>query len=72
MLSCVLGGSQATILLDNFLRDELRSLLKSNHVSYHRGGPQNMMKSKAEMANNLIELLNADGAAPKSSDTKLI
>ena len=41
-----------------FLRDELRSLLKRNGVSYHRPGPKNMMKSKTEMADDLIGLMH--------------
>ena len=32
------GGEAA--LISEFLRDELRSLLKANRVSYHKGGPQ--------------------------------
>ena len=41
-------------LVSLFLRDELRSLLKRNGVSYHRPGPKNMMKSKTEMAEDLM------------------
>lgn len=44
-------------LISEFLRDELRSLLKANRVSYHKGGPQNLMKSKAEMAADLMQLI---------------
>ena len=44
-------------LISEFLRDELRSLLKANRVSYHKGGPQNLMKSKAEMAADLLQLI---------------
>jgi hypothetical protein len=44
-------------LISEFLRDELRSLLKANRVSYHKGGPQNLMKSKAEMASDLMQLI---------------
>ena len=32
------GGEAA--LISEFLRDELRSLLKANRISYHKGGPQ--------------------------------
>ena len=45
-------------LLQEFLRDELRSLLKANRISYHKGGSQNLMKSKAEMAGNLLNIIN--------------
>ena len=45
-------------LIAEFLRDELRSLLKANRVSYHKGGPQNLMKSKAEMAADLMRLVH--------------
>lgn len=45
------------ILRGEFTRDELRSLLKANRISYHKVGPQNLMKSKAEMAANLVELI---------------
>ena len=37
------------VLVSNFLRDELRSLLKRNGVSYHKPGKDNLMKSKMEM-----------------------
>ena len=47
----------AAELVAVFLRDELRSLLKRNGVSYHRPGPKNMMKSKTEMADDLIGLM---------------
>lgn len=47
-------------LVSVFLRDELRSLLKRNGVSYHRPGPKNMMKSKTEMAEDLIGLMRKD------------
>jgi hypothetical protein len=47
-------------LVSVFLRDELRSLLKRNGVSYHRPGPKNMMKSKTEMAEDLIALMRKD------------
>jgi hypothetical protein len=45
-------------LISEFLRDELRSLLKYNNVSYHKVGPQNLMKSKKEMATDLMELID--------------
>ena len=48
----------AAELVAVFLRDELRSLLKRNGVSYHRPGPKNMMKSKTEMADDLIGLMH--------------
>jgi hypothetical protein len=44
-------------LLDVYLRDELRSLLKRNGISYHKPGRANLMKSKNEMAADLILLL---------------
>lgn len=44
-------------LLSVYLRDELRSLLKRNGISYHKPGRANLMKSKIEMAADLIELL---------------
>lgn len=46
-------------LSKEFLRDELRSLLKANRVSYHKVGPQNLMKSKAEMAEDLLGLIRS-------------
>ena len=48
--------ADAPEMVSMFLRDELRSLLKRNGVSYHRPGPKNMMKSKTEMATDLIRL----------------
>ena len=47
-------------LISEFLRDELRALLKYNHVSYHKVGPQNLMKSKVEMATDLMELIDGE------------
>lgn len=44
-------------LLSVYLRDELRSLLKRNGISYHKPGRANLMKSKIEMAADLISLL---------------
>ena len=52
-----IGQLDAAELVAVFLRDELRSLLKRNGVSYHRPGPKNMMKSKTEMADDLIDLM---------------
>ena len=49
------------ILGKSFLRDELRSLLKKHGISYHKPGPANLMKSKEEMAQDLLDLL-ANGA----------
>ena len=48
--------ADAPEMVSLFLRDELRSLLKRNGVFYHRPGPKNMMKSKTEMATDLIRL----------------
>ena len=61
------------VLIAEFLRDELRSLLKANRVSYHKVGPQNLMKSKAEMAADLMGLirsgeLSATPAAPVADE----
>ena len=47
------------MLVSNFLRDELRSLLKQNGVSYHKPGKQNLMKSKMEMAEDLRSLMTS-------------
>jgi hypothetical protein len=46
-----IGQLDAAELVAVFLRDELRSLLKRNGVSYHRPGP------KTEMADDLIDLM---------------
>ena len=43
-------------VLNTFLRDELRSLLKRNGISYHKKGKANQMKSKDEMATDLLGL----------------
>ena len=40
-------------------RNKLKSILKNNHISYHKPGPQNLMKTKTEMQNivNKIALI---------------
>ena len=40
------GKPTKSTLLSLFLRDELRSLLKRNGISYHKPGRANLMKSK--------------------------
>jgi hypothetical protein len=47
-----------------FSRNELRTLLKHNGLAYHRGDGNNAMKSKSEMAADLLRLV---GAAPPPS-----
>ena len=44
-------------LLSVYLRNELRSLLKRNGISYHKPGRANLVKTKIEMVADLIELL---------------
>ena len=46
-------------LCKEFLRDELRVLLKASKVSYHKLGPANSMKSKKEMAEDLLQLIRS-------------
>lgn len=52
-------------LLSIYLRDELRSLLKRNGISYHKPGRANLMKSKSEMAADLISLLSKGMKTPE-------
>jgi hypothetical protein len=54
-----------TNLLSVYLRDELRSLLKRNGISYHKPGRANLMKSKIEMAADLIALLAKGMKSPE-------
>ena len=49
-----LGPVSETELAQAFLRDDLRALLKANGISYHKQGRENLMKSKQEMANDLL------------------
>ena len=57
MLAKLPANPDAQGLLSIFLRDELRSLLKRNGISYHKPGRANLMKSKIEMAADLMELM---------------
>lgn len=57
MLAKLPANPDAQGLLSLFLRDELRSLLKRNGISYHKPGRANLMKSKIEMAADLMELM---------------
>ena len=53
------GNPTVQILCKEFLRDELRVLLKASGVSYHKLGPANLMKSKKEMAEGLLQLIHS-------------
>lgn len=57
MLMKMPASPDAHTLLNVYLRDELRSLLKRNGVSYHKPGRANLMKSKIEMAADLLGTL---------------
>ena len=48
------GGVDAPSCAAMFTRNELRFLLKRNGVSYHKTGKSNMMKTKLDMANDLV------------------
>ena len=48
------GGVDAPSCAAMFTRNELRFLLKRNGVSYHKPGKSNMMKTKLDMATDLV------------------
>jgi len=47
-----------------FIRDELRSLLKHNNISYHKPGKANSFKSKVEMAADVLRLIERGMRSP--------
>ena len=47
-----------------FMRDELRSLLKHNKISYHKPGKANSFKSKVEMAADVLRLIEGGMRSP--------